>query len=79
MLPGIITCRGHSKILVKRPTTTSKSVLHTQIGMLKAFASRVLSGPSDLQVAVAELPERTAQACLRLLDLLEFSSDGGRQ
>ena len=34
-------------------------ILFTQPGMLKAFASRVLSGPSDLQVVVAELPERT--------------------
>jgi len=51
----------------------------TQPGMLKAFASGVLSGPSDLQVAVAELPERTAHACLRLLELFESISDGRRQ
>ena len=51
----------------------------TQPGMLKTFASRVLSGPSDLRIATAELPERTAHTCLRLLDLLESISDGCRQ
>ena len=46
--------------------------------MLKAFASRVLSGPSDLRVATAELPQRTVHACWRLLDLLESISDRSR-
>ena len=55
----------------------------TQPGMLKAFASRVLSGPSDPRVAAAGLLRmncaRTAHACLRLLDLLESISDGKQQ
>jgi len=38
---------------------------------LKAFASGVLSGPTDLRIVTAELPKHTAQACWRLLDLLE--------
>ena len=49
-----------------------------QPSTLKAFAIGVLSGPSDLRIATAELPERTAHACWRLLDLLESISDRRR-
>jgi len=38
--------------------------------VLKAFASGVLSAPTDLRIATAELPEHTALACWRLLYLL---------
>jgi len=47
--------------------------------MLKAFASGVLSGPIDLRIVTAELPEHTALACWRLLDLLESITDGRQQ
>ena len=48
----------------------------TPHGVQKAFASGVLSGPTDLRIVTAELPEHTAQACWRLLDLLESITDG---
>jgi len=44
----------------------------TRHGVLKAFGSSVLSSPTDLRIVTAELPEHTALACWRLLDLLEF-------
>jgi len=47
--------------------------------VLKAFASGVLSGPTDLRIVTVGLPEHTAHACWRLLDLLESITDGRRQ
>jgi len=47
----------------------------THHDVLKAFASGVLSRPTDLRIATAELPEYTALACWRLLDLLESICD----
>jgi len=43
--------------------------------VLKAFASGVISGPTDLRIVTAELPEHTALARWRLLDLLESITD----
>ena len=62
-----------------RMTNHEFEIWFTQPGMLKAFATRVLSGSSDLYVATAKLPVCTAYACWRLLHLLESISDGRRQ
>ena len=53
----------------------------TRHGVLKAFARGVLSGPTDLRIVTAELPDQyhTAQVCWRLLDLLESITDGRQQ
>ena len=48
----------------------------TRHGGLKAFAGDVLSDPTDLRIVIVELPEHTALACWRLLDLLESITDG---
>ena len=39
---------------------------------MKKFALRVLDGPADLRKALSQLPEKTATACWRLLDLLQY-------
>jgi len=69
MLPGMIMCQAYSGISVKWPTATLKFGLHIM----------VLSGSTDLRIATVGLPEHTAQACWRLLDLLESISDGRQQ
>ena len=70
----MIMCLAHSEISKKANRTFE--ILFARHGVLKAFGSGVLSGPTDLRIVTAELPEHTAQACWRLLDLLESITDG---
>ena len=36
------------------------------------FAAMVLAGPTDLREATGQLPVPVAEACLRLLELVEY-------
>ena len=51
-------------------------------GAARRFASMVLSGPTNLRVTVAQLPEPTRSACWRLIGLLEYMAsldNGGKE
>ena len=40
------------------------------------FAAMVLSGPTNLRHSTGQLPKKTAEACWRLISLLEYLSNG---
>jgi len=42
---------------------------------LQTFASKVLSGPTDLRIVTGQLPGETAEACWRFVTLLERIRD----
>jgi len=72
-VPGLLRDFG------KMANRNFEIIWFTHHDVLKAFASGVLSGPTDLRIATAELPDHTAQTCWRLLALLESICDGHRQ